>query len=84
MTVTSFVIRFGRGCPNSWRLLSRFVTSDSGQDTVEYALLAAFVGVAGWAVLSTIDDAVKDTYNTWLDPTSGVPSKWEPPEPSAS
>ena len=56
-------------------------TGDGGQDVVEYALLAAFVGVAGWLVLSGIDDTVGAAYLAWLNPNTGVPSLWAPPEP---
>jgi hypothetical protein len=31
-----------------------------------------------------IDDAVGTTYSSWLDPTVGVPSLWEPAEPVGS
>ena len=63
-------------------LLCRFITEDGGQDTVEYALLAAFIGIAGWLTLQVIDDSVLATYQSWLDPTTGTPSVWEPPEPT--
>ena len=36
-------------------MLCRFVTDDSGQDSIEYALLGAIVGVAGvltWKLLT--------------------------------
>ena len=62
-------------------LLRRFITEDSGQDLVEYGLLAAFIGIAGWVTLLAIDETVLATYQSWLDPTSGTPSVWEPPEP---
>jgi hypothetical protein len=32
-------------------LVARFTAEDGAQDLVEYALLAAFIGIAGWAVL---------------------------------
>ena len=51
---------------------------------VEYALLAAFIGIAGWAVLMTLPDVIGATYASWLDPTNGVPGKWDPPEPAGS
>ena len=50
---------------------------------VEYALLAAFIGIAGWAVLLTLPDVIGATYASWLDPTNGVPGQWDPPEPVA-
>jgi Flp pilus assembly pilin Flp len=66
------------------RFLVRFRRADSGQDLVEYALLAAFVGVVGWAMLFSIHDRVGDAYQAWLDPTVGVPSLWAPAEPLGS
>ena len=63
-------------------LLIRLLADDDGQDLVEYALLAAFVGIAGWAALMAIDEAVGTTYSSWLDADSGVPGLWDPPEPA--
>jgi Flp pilus assembly pilin Flp len=60
-------------------MLSRLAHDDSGQDVVEYALLAAFIGVAGYLVLPTVVTTVSATYTAWNDPTAGVPSLWEPP-----
>ncbi len=57
---------------------ARFVRDDSGQDLIEYAFLAAFVGVAGCVALNAIGPAVAATYNSWIDPTTGTPSLWEP------
>jgi Flp pilus assembly pilin Flp len=65
-------------------LLARLLTEDDGQDLVEYAFLAAFIGIAGWAVVMTIPNAIGDTYKSWIDPTSGVPALWDPPEPEAA
>jgi len=65
------------------RLLPRFIAEDGAQDLVEYALLAAFIGIAGWAVLMTLPNVMGATYGSWMDPTVGVPSRWDPPEPAA-
>ena len=62
-------------------LLRRFITEDGGQDIVEYAFLAAFIGIAGYLTLEAIEDAVRTTYESWLDPTTGTPSVWAPPGP---
>ena len=64
-------------------LVARFIAEDGGQDLVEYALLAAFIGIAGWAVLMTLPGVIGATYASWLDPTNGVPGQWDPPEPAA-
>ena len=66
-----------------FQVMTRFAAEDGGQDLVEYALLAAFIGIAGWAVLMTLPGVIGDTYASWLDPTNGVPGMWDPPEPAA-
>lgn len=54
------------------------LVNDEGQDLVEYALLAAFVGLAGLAAFAAIRDAVAQGYVNW-DMTEQ--SLWEPPDP---
>jgi Flp pilus assembly pilin Flp len=65
-------------------LLARFAADDRAQDLIEYALLAAFIGIAGWAVLMTLPNVMGATYASWTDPTVGVPSRWDPPEPGSA
>jgi Flp pilus assembly pilin Flp len=65
------------------RVTTRFAAEDGGQDLLEYALLAAFIGIAAWAVLLTLPGVIGATYASWLDPTNGVPGRWDPPEPGA-
>ena len=65
-------------------LLARFTADDGAQDLIEYALLAAFIGIAGWAVLMTLPNVMGATYASWTDPTIGVPSRWDPPEPASA
>jgi hypothetical protein len=62
-------------------LLRRFVREDAGQDLIEYAFLALFIGVAGYLVLDGIRDQAAITYSSWIDPAAGTPSLWEPVEP---
>ena len=62
-------------------LLCQFFRDDSAQDLVEYALITAFVGVVGFLVLRAIGGEVFNTYSSWLSPASGVPSRWDPPDP---
>ncbi len=45
-------------------------------------LLASFIGIAGYLVLMHLGIDIFNTYDAWLDPDTGVPSIWEPPEPS--
>ena len=71
----SFAVTTSGCCP-------RFIAEDGAQDLVEYALLAAFIGIAGWAVLTTLPTVMGATYGSWMDPTVGVPSRWDPPEPA--
>ena len=65
-------------------LVACFVAEDGAQDLVEYALLAAFIGLAGWALVTTLPAVMGDTYGSWTDPTVGVPGQWDPPEPAGS
>jgi Flp pilus assembly pilin Flp len=60
-------------------MVDRFVREDDGQDVVEYALLAAFIGIVGYVALTGVRTEVLNAYTKWLDPSSGVPSLWEPP-----
>jgi Flp pilus assembly pilin Flp len=60
------------------------VREDTGQDLIEYAFLAAFIGIAGYVAVSTIGPAVNATYSTWVDPTTGSPKLWEPADPWVS
>ena len=65
-----------------FRAVHWFVADEGGQDVVEYALLAAFVGVAGYLALGAISSTVASVYASWMDPTGGVPSLWDPPDPA--
>ena len=65
-------------------LVRAFVDEEDGQDLIEYAFLAAFIGIAGYVVLSGIGPEVGATYNAWLDPSTGTPSLWEAGEPWTS
>jgi Flp pilus assembly pilin Flp len=76
--------RIDRGEDIRSGLVACFVAEDSAQDLVEYALLAAFIGLAGWAIVTTLPDVMRTTYESWMDPTGGVPGQWDPPEPAGS
>ena len=43
-------------------LFNRFVREESGQDIIEYALLAAFISIVAWGILVTIGQDVTDIY----------------------
>ena len=68
----------GRG-----QLLRRFAREDTGQDLVEYAFIAVFIGIVGYLVLFGIRDEATAAYLSWVDPAAGTPSLWEPAEPPA-
>jgi hypothetical protein len=69
----------------SLRVLQSFlIEDDSAQDLIEYAFLGAFLATAGMLALNAIGPTVASTYSSWLDPTVGAPSLWDPPPPAAS
>jgi Flp pilus assembly pilin Flp len=65
-------------------IVDRLLREDDAQDVVEYALLAAFVGIVGYLALTGIRTGVFNTYTSWQDPSSGVPSLWDPPAPGGN
>ena len=60
------------------RILQRWYYDESAQDLVEYAYLAAFVGLAGLLVWATIVQLIGARYT---DYNSGVQGLWESPQP---
>jgi pilus assembly protein Flp/PilA len=44
-------------------LFKKLVTEDSGQDLIEYALVAALVGLGSVAAVSGLDNSLKNTFN---------------------
>jgi pilus assembly protein Flp/PilA len=48
---------------NYKELLKNLVNEDSGQDLIEYALVAALVGLGSVAAISGLDNNLKNTYN---------------------
>jgi len=43
-------------------LMTRFVREEEGQDIIEYALLAAFISISGYAILTSIGTQVNSVY----------------------
>ena len=43
-------------------LMTRFVREEEGQDIIEYALLAAFISISGYAILTSIGSQVNSVY----------------------
>jgi len=48
---------------NIKRALKNLVAEDSGQDLIEYALVAALVGLGSVVAISGLDNSLKNTYN---------------------
>jgi pilus assembly protein Flp/PilA len=44
-------------------LFNRFVREESGQDIIEYALLAAFISIVAWAIVQSIGTDVQSIYS---------------------
>jgi Flp pilus assembly pilin Flp len=79
--MTSRASQLERTSTRAGSLVARFVVDDRGQDMVEYAMLAAFLGIAGWAAAMSIRDVAGVTYQSWIDPNAGVPKLWEEAAP---
>lgn len=47
--------------------LRRLVAEQDGQDLIEYALLSAFIGLAGVAVFSGMGGTMQTAYDAWVD-----------------
>ena len=60
------------------QLLKRFVCDDSGQDLIEYGLLAASIAAAGAAILPGIAQKMGQLFGTWGSNIYGV---WVPNDP---
>jgi pilus assembly protein Flp/PilA len=43
-------------------LIARFLREEEGQDIIEYALLAAFISISGYTILSGIGTSVNNIY----------------------
>jgi len=55
-------------------LMARFVREEEGQDIIEYALLAAFISISGYAILSSIGTQVNTIYTKVQSVTSQASS----------
>lgn len=62
-----------------FKAAERFAVAEDGQDLVEYALLIAFVALAGASVWDAIVVALSASYSGY---DSGVQLLWEPENPS--
>ena len=59
-------------------LLRKLISSDSGQDLVEYALLTAGIGVMGLATWPLIMTSLRNAYVAFDTNTQNL---WSPPDP---
>jgi Flp pilus assembly pilin Flp len=62
------------------RLLARILRDEEGQDLVEYALLATFLGLISIAVFGQVQAAIKSTYLSW---NTNNNSNWQMPDPGS-
>ena len=61
-------------------MLRRLQRECDGQDVVEYALLTAFIGLAGLLAFRLIVVALGGAYASW---DGGVQGLWEPRDPGS-
>jgi pilus assembly protein Flp/PilA len=59
-------------------LFRRFLEDDSGQDLIEYGLLAAIIGIAGVLLLPLIAPKIGNAFSSW---GTQVYNAWVPPAP---
>jgi Flp pilus assembly pilin Flp len=62
------------------RTIAALIRDESGQDLLEYALLAGFIGVVGALIFPAIADEMGVAYGAWL---SGAEAAWDPPAPGS-
>ena len=55
-----------------------FLADESGDDVIEYVLLATLIGTAGAAALQALPGIMTAVYQTW---DAGARSLWETPNP---
>jgi len=58
--------------------LRSFVGDERGQDLIEYALLGAFVGLAGLTVFSVVKTQMGTKYNQWNVGTQNIADMPDP------
>jgi Flp pilus assembly pilin Flp len=61
--------------------MAAFLRDDSGQDIIEYGLLAAFIGIVCIAVWASIEGHLRDAYLGYDNDIQGL---WQPPNPGGS
>ena len=61
--------------------LRRLLGDKTGQDLIEYMLLASFLAIAGYAGIQVLGNAMNTTYQSWDSTTQEV---WEVQDPCKS
>ncbi len=49
---------------NMKQLMNNLIVEESGQDLIEYALVAALVGLGAVAAMGNLANAIKNSFNT--------------------
>jgi Flp pilus assembly pilin Flp len=62
------------------QLMTRLLREECGQDVIEYALLAAFIGTVGIVAWQSIGTGIGNAYVGW---DGGVQKLYSPPDPGA-
>jgi Flp pilus assembly pilin Flp len=73
-------IPFDRPFVSDARLFAAWLRDDRGQDLIEYALLAATIGLVGVAAFQLMGNNMNTVYTGW---DAAVQSVWETPDPIA-
>lgn len=61
--------------------IRELLSDEEGQDLIEYALLATFVGLVGAAAFASLRTAIQNTFTSW---NSGNNNNWQMPDPGGS
>lgn len=49
---------------NAKHILNKLITEDSGQDLIEYALVAALIGLGAVASVTSLKNTISNTFNS--------------------
>jgi pilus assembly protein Flp/PilA len=60
-----------------WQV-ARLVVDEDGGDLIEYALIAALIGMATVVGMDTLETAMNAAYGSWDTTNHGL---WQPPPP---
>ena len=62
-----------------FRLLGKLLRHEGGQDLIEYALAATFIGLVGIAAFSSLESAISNAYSAY---TASSNNNWQMPDPA--